>query len=88
MGSTVLGGVSAAALNDTKLAAQEARDVIAGRYKSLVNPDKGFTLAQYVALIDRAVWEQRQLAYAIARKVGLDPERIIADAITRDKEGK
>lgn len=88
MGSTVLGGVSAAALNDTKLAAQEARDVLAGRYKSLVNPDKGFTLAQYVALIDRAVWEQRQLAYAIARKVGLDPERIIADAITRDKEGK
>lgn len=88
MGSTVLGGVSAAALNDTKLAAQEARDVIAGRYKSLVNPDKGFTLADYIILIDRAVWEQRQLAYAIARKVGLDPERIIADAITRDKEGK
>lgn len=87
MGSTVLGGVSAAALNDTKLAAQEARDVLAGRYKSLVNPDRGFTLAQYVALIDRAVWEQRQLVYAIAHKLGLDPERIIADAIARDKEG-
>lgn len=87
MGSTVLGGVSAAALNDTKLAAQEARDVLSGRYKSLVNPDRGFTLAQYVALIDRAVWEQRQLAYAIAHKLGLDPDRIIADAIARDKEG-
>lgn len=77
-----------AALNDTKLAAQEVRDLLKATRPSAVNKAKGYTLADYIILIDRAVWEQRQLAYAIARKVGLDPERIIADAITRDKEGK
>ena len=87
MGSTVLGGVSAAALNDTKLAAQEVRDLLKATRPSAVNKAKAYTLADYIILIDRAVWEQRQLAYAIAHKLGLDPERIIADAITRDKEG-
>lgn len=79
--------MTTAALNAAEFAAEEVRDLLKATRPSAVNEAKGYTLADYIILIDRAVWEQRHLAYAIAHKLGLDPERIIADAITRDKEG-
>ena len=87
-----LGGVSAAALNDAKNASQGAEQnsartlgILTERYKSLINPKHGFTPEEYLTLIDAATWEQRKLSEAIARKLGLDPDQIVEDAIAEDR---
>lgn len=92
---TVLGGVSAAALNDAKLASQGAEQnsartlgILSERYASLINPKHKFTPDDYLVLIDAAVWEQRKLSEAIARKLGLDPDQIVEDAILEDRGEK
>lgn len=41
-------------------------------------------LTDYVALIDAAVWQQAVLNNAIAKKLWLDPDQIIKDAVDRD----
>ena len=88
MTHTILGGVSAAALNDAKLAAQSADEALTAPIPSAINKRKAFTVTEYLVLIDRAVWEQRALLKALAAKTGLDPDKIIAEAIARDNGGK
>lgn len=55
------------------------------RIVSLINPKKSFDLHTLVAIIDATCWETRVLVREIARKVGVDPDRVINDAITRDR---
>lgn len=83
---TELSGVSAAALNDTKLAAQATRDLMVGPVASIVNPAVGFTLPGMIAAIDYNTWCTRRLVEAMARAQGLNPEQIIHRAIEADRE--
>lgn len=92
---TILGGVSAAALNDSKIAAQGAEQnsartlgILTDRYPSIINPAHEFTLEEYLRLVDAATWEQRKLSEAIARKLGLDPDQIVEDAVKADRGEK
>lgn len=95
MNTTILGGVSAAALNDAKRAAQGAEtntgailEALKSRRPSLINPDHSFNLLDYVRLVDAATWETRKLMEAIAQKIGLDPQAVVAEAIKADNEKK
>lgn len=88
MAGTILGGVSAAALDEAKIAAKSANDILTAPIPSAVNKRKAFTVTEYLVLIDRAVWEQRELLKAIAAQAGLNPDKIIAEATARDNGGK
>lgn len=83
---TILSGVSAQALNDTKLAATEARDILKEPIGSLINGDKEFQASSVLALIDRAGWENRELLFELFRQLGLDPHATIDAAISRDNK--
>ena len=54
--------------------------------RSLVNSTKSFAQDTMLALIDRATWEVRVIVNELARKQGLDPDQIVADAIRKDNE--
>lgn len=54
--------------------------------RSLVNSAKSFTQDTMLALIDRATWEIRVIVNELARKQGIDPDKIVADAIRKDNE--
>lgn len=54
--------------------------------RSLVNTAKSFTQDTMLALIDRATWEIRVIVNELARKQGIDPDKIVADAIRKDNE--
>ena len=68
-----LGGVSAAALNDTKIAVQK-------KVPSYVDNMTEMEQTQAIAFIDAAAWEIREVQDAIARAIGLDPEKIKREA--------
>lgn len=55
-----------------------------GKVPSLINPSKEFGPLFALALIDRAVWENRRLLDHLSRQLGFDPDQIIADAIEKD----
>lgn len=74
-----------AALNDAKLAAQANQAVLTEPITSLIDDTQQFPPRTMIALIDAATWRQNVLMEAVARKLGLDPEQIIADAITGGK---
>lgn len=83
-----LTGVSAAALNDAKLAAIESADRLRAQdapITSIVNPDVKFSPRDLAAVQDLNGWCTLVLAKAIARKLGLDPETIISTAIADDR---
>ena len=83
-----LSGVSAAALNDAKLAAIESVDRLRAQdapITSIVNPDVKFSPRDLAAVQDLNGWCALILAKAIARKLGLDPETIISTAIADDR---
>ena len=85
---TELSGVSAAALNDAKLAAIESVDRLRAQdapITSIVNPDVKFSPRDLAAVQDLNGWCALILAKAIARKLGLDPETIISTAIADDR---
>lgn len=72
-----------AALNQVRLGVEKLLkllDPIASR----INGAKKFMLTDYMSLIDAAVWQQAVLNNAIAKKLGLDPDQIIKDAVDRD----
>lgn len=54
--------------------------------RSLVNSAKSFTQDTMLALIDRATWEIRVIVNELARKQGIDPDKLVADAIRKDNE--
>lgn len=56
--------------------------------KSLINPAKSFAQSTLISIVDATCWQILVLAKAIAKKQGLDPDQILADAITADREGK
>lgn len=93
----MFGPEQVAALHEAKVHARSADekagktiDVLTAKQPSLINNSKAFDLVTYVRLMDAAVWESRQLMDAVARKVGLDPDEVVAEARARDnkKEGK
>lgn len=86
--ATMFGPEQVAALHDAKVAAQSANstlEALAAPHASLINPTKSFDLVTYLRLMDAAVWETRRLMEAMARKQGLDPEKVIAEAIAADR---
>ena len=54
--------------------------------RSLVNSAKSFTQDTMLARIDRATWEIRVIVNEIARRQGIDPDKIVADAIRKDNQ--
>ncbi|WP_040426530.1 peptidoglycan recognition protein family protein [Corynebacterium mastitidis] len=90
--------VHEAALNDAKLAAQAARDtsraardVLAGLDQpitSAVNPAVRFHPRALMAVQDLNTWSMLQVVKAIAAKVGLNADEIIAEAIAADRAQK
>ncbi|CAB0624351.1 N-acetylmuramoyl-L-alanine amidase [Corynebacterium diphtheriae] len=56
--------------------------------QSLINPAKFFAQSKLISIVDATCWQILVLAKAIAKKQGLDPDQILADAITADREGK
>lgn len=63
-------------------------DALTSGVQSIVNPTKSFTPRRMLALIDAATWEQRVLLDALARQAGVDPDKVVAEAIERDRGGK
>lgn len=74
------------ALDEAKLAATEARDILTAKSPSLINKSKRYSMTDLLRLIDAQTWEQRKLLEALCRKQGLDPEQIVADAKARDNK--
>lgn len=60
---------------------------MASEVRSFVNPSKSFSGDVAVSIIDRQVWESRVLLIALLQALGLDPQRIINDAINADNNG-
>ena len=54
--------------------------------RSLVNTAKSFTQDTMLALIDRATWEIRVIVNELARRQGIDPDAVVADAIRKDNQ--
>lgn len=54
--------------------------------RSLVNSSKSFAQDTMLALIDRATWEIRVIVNELARRQGIDPDKIVADAIRKDNQ--
>ncbi|WP_211257120.1 hypothetical protein [Corynebacterium oculi] len=80
-----------AALKDAKLAAQAARDVVASwdqPIRSVVNLAVEFHPRALMAVQDLNTWSMLQVVKAIAAKVGLDADQIIAEAIAADRAQK
>ncbi len=73
------------ALNEAKLASREARDLLAEPIQSGINPNKAFAPREYLTLVDAATWEMRVVVNALAEKLGLDPAKIVADAVKKDR---
>ncbi|MBC3186279.1 N-acetylmuramoyl-L-alanine amidase [Corynebacterium sp. zg-331] len=89
--SVPFNAVHEAALNDTKLAAQATRDVIASwdqPITSAVNPKVKFHPRALMAVQDLNTWSMLQVVKAIAEKVGVDADQVIAEAIAADRAEK
>lgn len=84
-GEIMFGPEQVGALHEAKVAARDALGVLEARYESIINPEHSFTVAEYAMLIDAATWEQRKLSEAIAKKLGLDPDTIIEEAVKADR---
>ena len=56
-----------------------------GKRKSLVNPKVELTPAQLISCIDAATWQTRVLVSAVADKLGLDADQLVADAVAEDR---
>lgn len=56
------------------------------RIKSLINGGKQFTVGVLLALIDRATWETRVMVKELCKAQGLDPDKLVADAIMEDNK--
>lgn len=63
-------------------------DALTGGIQSIINPTKSLTPRHMLALIDAATWEQRVLLNELARRSGMDPDKVVAEAIKRDRGGK
>lgn len=63
-------------------------DALTGGIQSIINPTKSLTPRHMLALIDAATWEQRVLLNELARRSGMDPDKVVAEAIERDRGGK
>ena len=70
---------------DISAVVTQAHEAVTAPIASAVNPAKAFTPRAYLKLIDAATWEMRVLLQAVAEKVGLDPERVVADAKAADR---
>lgn len=60
-------------------------ELMSNEITSLVNPKKSFPAQDAVAFIDRCTWENRVLLKALLNALGMDPEKIINDAIVEDR---
>ncbi|APT92879.1 hypothetical protein CPHO_08260 [Corynebacterium phocae] len=58
------------------------------RIRSLINPKKAFSQPELLAIIDATNWENNQLLKSLAKKVGIDPDTYLRDAVAKDREGK
>ena len=69
-------------------APKEAKPVasIIQTIKSMVNPTKSFSQGQLIAFIDKATWEVRVIVKEIARKLDIDPEKLLQDAVDADRK--
>ena len=84
----MFGPVQVAALNEAKVAALDALKALTDGVTSIINPAKRIPPRLMLALIDAATWEQRVLLNEVARKLDIDPDAVVSEAIARDRGGK
>lgn len=80
-----LHGVSAAALNDAKIAAQETLNEVKLKRPSRINPAREFTTGELAWFTDEKAWINHVLLVAVCQKLGLDPVAIVTDAIKAER---
>lgn len=56
--------------------------------KSLINPAKFFAQSALISIVDATCWQILVLVKAIAVKQGIDADRVLAEAIKKDREEK
>ncbi len=56
--------------------------------QSLINPAKKFAQSTLISIVDATCWQILVLVKTLLFCDGLDPDQILADAITADREGK
>lgn len=52
---------------------------------SYINPNVSLSANDFLRAVDAATWETRVLAHEIARRLNLDPDKIVSDAIAADR---
>lgn len=60
---------------------------VLNKIRSIINPSKTFTAEQTLAYIDGSIWKQERLLRALCEKQGLDPDKILKQAIDADLAG-
>lgn len=86
MEPVLLGGVSAGALDEAKIAAKETARILGEPIQSLVSPHAKMTPIQALQYIDRATWDVRILLLELFRQLGMDPQKIINDAYAAEEK--
>lgn len=84
-GTMELHGVSAAALNDAKIAAQETLNEVKRKRPSRINPAREFTTAELAWFTDEKAWINHVLLVAVCQKLGMDPVAIVTEAIKAER---
>ncbi|CAB0732422.1 hypothetical protein FRC0140_00222 [Corynebacterium diphtheriae] len=56
--------------------------------QSLINPAKFFAQSKLISIVDATCWQILVLVKAIAVKQGIDADRVLAEAIKKDREAK
>lgn len=84
-GNMELQGVSAAALNDAKIAAQETLAEVKLKRPSRINPAREFTAGELAWFTDEKAWINHVLLVAVCQKLGLDPVSIVTEAIKAER---
>lgn len=84
-GTMELQGISAAALNDAKIAAQETLEEVKRKRPSRINPAREFTTAELAWFTDEKAWINHVLLVAVCQKLGLDPVAIVTEAIKAER---
>ena len=52
---------------------------------SYINPAVSLSASDFIRAVDAATWQTRVLVAEIARKLDIDPDKIVADAIEADR---
>lgn len=86
--AALFGGEAPAAAPAPSTSPDFLEDLMSQRVQSYVNPDKEFEGHQALSFIDRQGWEDRVLMLGLYMALGIDPQKVIDNAIAADNAGE